>query len=269
MLLNGNGVDIFYIDESVRTPLFVASAIRVPFIRPYKAGWKIVWPEYQETADAWRRWLSKKHEIRFREELHAYKIMKPEGLYHKTHRNLSPPEAFALMEDALTGMSRVLPAGSIITAYATAASEFAGNKGMSACLLSLFQRMRSQCRAEGVKAMVFFDEGHDEYISEYRRAKKYLPTGSALGGWQGGHATQNLPLDMFFKDGNLKKSHLSLFMQMADLVAYSARLKLEHESGTLSAKRVNRGHHTWYDLIPAETINLKATSKREDGIVPM
>lgn len=173
------------------------------------------------------------------------------------------------MEDAFKGMARVLPPGSIITAYATATTEFAGNKGMSACMLSLFQRMRSQCRAEGVKAMVFFDEGHDEYISEYRRAKKYLPTGSSLGGWQGGKATQNLPLDMFFKDGNLKKSHLSLFMQMADLVAYSARLKLEHESGTLSAKRINRGHHALYDMIPVETINLRATNKRKDGIVPM
>lgn len=70
---------------------------------------------------------------------------------------------------------------------------------------------------------------------------------------------------MFLKDANLKKSHLSLFMQMADLVAYSARLKLEHEAGKLTAKRIERGHHELYDMIPTSAINLRATNKRKDG----
>jgi hypothetical protein len=269
MLLNGNGLDVFYIDESVRTPLFVATAIRVPFIRPYKAGWEIVWPDYLAAAEEWRRKLSRDHNIRFREELHAYKLLKPEGLYHKENRNLSHHEARELVIDALKGLEGVLQPASIITAYATDVSEFAGNKGMSACLLSLFQRLRMQANADRVKGMLFFDEGHDEYVSEYRRAQKYLPTGSNKGSWEDGKATQNLPLSMFVKDGNIKRSKFSLFIQIADLIAYVARLKLENEAGTLAAKRVGRGHHELYDALPRNIVNLRATSRRKDGIVPM
>ena len=139
---------------------------------------------------------------------------------------------------------------------------------MSACLLTLFQRMRTQCAYRRSNGMVFFDEGHTEYISEFRRAQKYLPTGSSKGGWSG-KATKNLPLTMFPKDANFKSSRLSYFLQIADLIAYAAGLKIEHEHGTLAAKRVSRGHHTLYDAIPPALINLKATAKRKDGIVQM
>lgn len=119
-----------------------------------------------------------------------------------------------------------------------------------------------------MNGLVFFDEGHVEYIGHFRRAQKYLLTGSARGAWDGGRATVNLPLSMFPKDGNFKKSDLSYFLQIADLVAYAARLKLEQERGLLSAKRARRGHGGAYDAIPREVINLRATARRNDGIVP-
>ncbi|QDC01866.1 DUF3800 domain-containing protein [Mesorhizobium sp. 8] len=75
-----------------------------------------------------------------------------------------------------------------------------------------------------------------------------------------------MPLDMFPKDANFKHSHLSYFVQMADFIAYAARLKLEHQRGTLPAKRVGRNHHTLYDFIAPGVVNLRATKYRNDGI---
>ncbi|MFD0936398.1 hypothetical protein [Methylobacterium trifolii] len=67
-------------------------------------------------------------------------------------------------------------------------------------MYKLFQRMRTQCERRNVNAIVFFDEGHPEYRKIYRQSQVYPATGSSIGAWKSGKSTQNLPLDMFFKD---------------------------------------------------------------------
>jgi hypothetical protein len=268
MDLARNGIDIFYIDESERHPLYVASCVRVPFLRKNRAGvWEFVWPDYDRVADKWRRELSKNHSIRFRKELHGHEILRRNGLYHRTGRNLTHEEAEAVYKAALSTLTW-LPQNAIMTTFATDRSELMGHKGIFACLFGLFQRMRNQC-GDHTNGMVFFDEGHKSYIRLYRMAQKYLPTGSKFGGWKDGRLTRNLPLTMFPKDANVKSSDLSYFLQIADLVCYSARLKLEQERNQLSAKRVELRHHTVYDAIPRGQLNLAATMKRNDAIVPM
>ena len=114
---------------------------------------------------------------------------------------------------------------------------------------------------------MFFDEGHKEYIRHFRKARKYLPTGSRRGAWGDGSITRNLPLTMFPKDANVKHSDLSYFLQIADLVVYSAKAKIEFEKGILAKKRIDRGHHLLYDRIDRRVLNLKATARRKDAIV--
>lgn len=268
MDLSPNGIDIFYIDESERHPLAVASVVRIPFLRPKEGGWEFVWENYLAAAISWRRTLSIAHSIRFREELHGYKILRHQGLYLKTWRNLSPIQATALYKDALATLTW-LPDGAIMSAFATDTSQLMGHKGIAACLLGLFQRIRNDCNYRKVNGLMFFDEGHTSYILLYRMAQKYLPTGSSFGGWQGGKRTKNLPLSMFPKDANTKISDLSYFMQVADLVSYAVRLKIEQERGQLAAKRVSSDHHIVYDSIPRTRLNTLATFKRKDAIVPM
>jgi hypothetical protein len=259
------GIDIFYIDESAKHPLYAASAVAVPLLREVDGAWKFVWQDYLSAAINWRRNLSRIHKIRFRKELHAYELLKAQGRYLKTWQNLRPDEAVSVYTEALATLS-FLPNESIISAYATEQSTFAGQSGMGACLLALFQRMRSQCLARKTNALIFFDEGHREYITAFRKAQAYLPTGSALGGWGRGQITKNMHLSMFPMDANIKQSDLSYFVQMADLVAYAARMKIESERDELAQKRVRRGHHKIYDAIPANTVNLRASRRREDGI---
>src|SRR5258706_10317361 len=142
MDLSPNGIDIFYVDESERHPLAVATSVRIPFLRPKSnGGWEFVWDQHLANATAWRRDLSRTHSIRFREEMHGYKILRQQGLYHKTRRNLSPTEATALYKDALASLTW-LPNGAIMSAFATDTSQLMGHKGIAACLLGLFQRVR-------------------------------------------------------------------------------------------------------------------------------
>lgn len=268
MDLAPEGIDVFYIDESERHPLSVATCVRVPFLVPKKGGgWSFVWDDYLKQATLWRRNLSANHSICFREELHGYQILGRKGQYHKTWRNLTPDEAVAVYADALKTLTW-LPDNSIMSSYATDQSELMGHKGIFACLFGLFQRIRNQCGIERTNGMMFFDEGHKSYIRLYRMALKYLPTGSKFGGWHDGKLAKNMPLTMFPKDANIKHSDLSYFMQVADLIAYAARLKLEHERGQLSAKRTDRGHHLIYNSVPRAKLNLASTMKRKDAIVP-
>lgn len=268
MDLAPNGIDLFYIDKSERHPLSVASCVRIPFLVPKKGGgWEFVWEGFLADATDWRRDLSANHSIRFREELHGYQILGRKGQYRKTWRNLTHPEATSLYADALKTLAW-LPDKSIMSTYATEQSELMGHKGIFACLFGLFQRIRNQCGVERINGMVFFDEGHKSYVRLYRMAQKYLPTGSQFGAWEGGKVTKNMPLMMFPKDANIKASDLSYFLQIADLVSYSARLKLENERGHLAAKRVARNHHILYDSIPRSKLNTAATMKRRDAIVP-
>ena len=268
MLLRPNGVDIIYIDESGRYPRFLATAVRVPFLRPSDEGWRFVWHDHHRRADDWRRALSRAHGIKFRKEMHGHEILGRKGLYLRGDRNLGVRESVQLYRDALHSLT-FLEAGSVITTYAGDGRTVGGADGIEACMVGLFQRLRTQCSVNDVNALVFFDEGHDEYIRWFRRAQVHLPTGSMFGGWQDGRATRNIPFDLSPEDGNIKRSVLSYHMQIADLIVYAARLKIEDEDGALAAKRQARGHGTLYDAVPTAVLNLRSTRKRNDAIVPL
>jgi len=137
---------------------------------------------------------------------------------------------------------------------------------MQAALLGLLQRFGTQTKREQTAGMVFFDEGHTEYAQLYRKSQAYMPVGSNRGGWADG-ASANKPLGRFIEDGNQKRSDGSFFLQVADMVAYAALTKLKAEAGKLSTKRLALGHDKLFDQIPKTSLNLKATTKRNDGIV--
>ena len=264
MELRRNGIDLYYIDESEFYPISVVSAVRVPFLKPNPTGWDFVWQDHLDYATRWRKNLSTNHDIRARAEIHTSQLLATKGLYKKGRTNLSWREACSLVADAVKTVD-FLPPHSITTAYATADGSLMGHKGIKAALFALFQRIRKQCGSH-TNGLLFFDDGHPEYIHYYRAATKYLPTGSSRGGWDSG-ATKNLPLDMFPKDANMKASDKSLFLQIADLAVVTARLKIQQERGELNAKRVKRGHHLLFDEFAPHACNVAASGKRADGIV--
>ena len=91
-ILRSGGIDIFYIDESVLYPNFFATVVRVPFLRNQQSQWRFVWENAYDQADQWRRLLSKRHNVKFRQELHAHEILGRKGLLHKQNRNLTVEE---------------------------------------------------------------------------------------------------------------------------------------------------------------------------------
>jgi hypothetical protein len=80
-ILRPGGIDVIYMDESARYPNFFATVVRIPFLRQKDNLWRFVWQDSYDLADQWRRSLSKAHQIRFRQELHAHEILGRKGLY--------------------------------------------------------------------------------------------------------------------------------------------------------------------------------------------
>lgn len=260
MLLKPGGIDIFYIDESHDRTLFTVTAIAVSFLRQVEGVWQITWPAHLASAKEWRARLSRELKIPVNKELHGTKLANGRGQYVYGSRQIPANDVGRYYERILSSVD-FLPPESVITVSGTRGPEMYGNARLQRVMYALFQRMRRQCEARRVNAMVFFDEGHPEYRTLYRRAMKHLPTGSRFG------AQRDLPLDMFVKDGNFKNSKLCHFTQLADVIAYAAFLKMRHESGELEAPRVAAGLNRLYDSFPRGLKNLKASGTASDGIV--
>lgn len=266
MLLPNGGIDVWYVDESVDRDILAMSAIAIPFLRHDEGNWKVVWEDHFKNLRDWRRLLSKLHGIPVSKELKGSKLVGGRGRYLKGKHQLKPLTAVAAYRWALTQLG-FLPPSSIVTVIGTPNSTLYGHGRLEAVLFALLQRMRTASAKTGRLGMIFFDEGHGEYRKLYRKARVYLPTGSAVGDWGSGQATKNLPLDNFVKDANIKESAHCFFTQLADLLSFAALSKLRGEFGTLPATQNGLGLTTLYASIPGTVLNTKASSKDPLGLV--
>jgi hypothetical protein len=267
MLLEPGGIDVFYIDESFDGKLHVVTAIAIPMLRPIDKQWVIAWPDHFEGAKRWRQRMRDKHHIPVAKELHASRLAAGGGNYLYGQKSFGRPKARGVFGAILRDVDFV-PVGSVISAANRKGTSLYGQTELPAAIHALFQRMRRQCVDRKVNAITFFDEGNADYRMGYRRAQVYLPTGSMVGGWSGGSATQNLPLSMFFKDANEKRSRFCWFTQLADLIAFAVFSKVRSEFNELTDWQRDLGYANLYDELPTEIKNVRAQNKGpKDGIV--
>ena len=266
MLLKKNGIDVFYIDESHDRHVFVVTAVCIPFLRMVEGIWTITWPAQFDALRAWRRAAKANVDIPVTKELHGLKLLSGRGNFKHGKYNFDRPKASAIYRSLLQNID-FLPPASVMSVAAPRQYRIYGNERLEAAMYALFQRMRKKCEVGQVNALTFFDQGHPEYRKLYRQAQRYLPTGSKQGGWQGGGYSKNLPLDMFFKDANEKDSKHCFFTQLADLIAYSAFLKIKGEQGDLTDWQINTNAGNIYDSVPRKFLNTNVSYNSTDAIL--
>jgi hypothetical protein len=79
MLLQPGGLDIFYVDESHDKNHYVATAVRIPFLRHVDGVWQISWPNHLERAKGWRKEIKERLHIPTAKELHGLKLASGRG----------------------------------------------------------------------------------------------------------------------------------------------------------------------------------------------
>lgn len=252
------GIDIFYIDESHDATSYVVTAIAVPFMRPIDGKFHLVWDDYRERSAKWRSSISQQCKIPVSKELHGSHLAKRRGNYKFGNRQLTQEEVDLSYSFCLSQMD-FLPDGSVMSVCGGRGQKMYDSERLLRVMHALFQRMRLQCRSRKVNAMTFFDEGHDEYRSLYRKAQRHLLSGSFNG------EAKNRPLDMFTKDGNFKNSKFCRFIQMADLISYAALQKFRVERGEDPKSLGNMPHY--YEKIPKRILNLSVSKSSNDGIL--
>jgi hypothetical protein len=268
-LLQTNGLCTFYADESDDKFIYTIACIAVPSLtRPGLLSRDLVveWDQYLTAAKAWRRHLRERFGVPVAKELKGASIATGRNSYGADGQRIHGRDAFELYATALRTLN-FLRDGSIFSVFATRGFQLYRHRKTEAALYALFQRMEKHCQGWRCNALVFFDEGHEEYRRLFRKACVYLPTGSKLGGWQG-RLSRNDPFKAAIKDANFKNSKSSYFVQIADLVAYATLVKARKELGTLSDREKEFGWGDIHDAIPRNTLNTLA-SLRRDGIVAL
>ncbi|UCC73028.1 MAG: DUF3800 domain-containing protein [Gemmatimonadota bacterium] len=267
MRLESGGIDIFYVDESGTPEIFAFTAIAIPFLRQVEGVWTIVWPDHFEAVKDWRRYALKTHGIPMSKEFHGVKLAAGRGRYRHGKQQFSRKAAAGVYRDLLSRLS-FFPEKSIISVVATGGAHLYDKSKWEAALMALFQRMQKACSNTNRNGLVFFDEGHGEFTKLYRRSLIYLPTGSMFPeGWDGGQQTRNIPMALFTKDGNIKRSHFSYYTQVADLIVYALFLKIGKEQGTLHTWQEQNDLGDLYDQIPLSQLNTRASHSDRQGIV--
>lgn len=267
MHLRPGGLDIYYIDESHDRHHYVVTAVCIPFLRNLQGIWQIVWPGHLETAKWWRKRIKDELHIPRNKELHGVKLASARGQFLHGKHNFKHKQAAEAYRTILKTIN-FLPDGSVMSVAASRGRFLYGHDRLEAAMYALFHRMRRKCLADNTNAITFFDQGHPEYRRLYRMAQVHLPTGSASGAWESGLPTKNMPMNMFTKDANEKNSKFCYFTQAADLIAYSAFLKMKGEHGELTDWQAQHNLHHVYESLPKAVINTRVSSVMpRDGIV--
>ena len=266
MRLGTGGIDVFYIDESMDRDTYAMVGIAVPFLRCIEGTWTIVWKDQFDNMRDWRRRARLVSGVPVRKELKGSKFASGRGRYLHGKHQLPRARAAVAYRGMLADL-QFLQDEAVISVIGNRGSNLYGHGRLEALLYALLQRMRTACISRKRNGFVFFDEGHSEYRTLYRKAQVFLPTGSMFGGWGTGATSKNLPLDNFTKDGNFKDSRHCFFTQLADLIAYAAFLMAKDEQGRLEPwqNRFNLG--ALYGSIPHKVLNTRANKKDPLGVV--
>ena len=263
--LPDGGLVTFYADESDDKKTYVLSCVAIPTLGASVAGVPIEWDAYFQNAQGWRRDLRDNFGIPVRKELKGSKLATGRNAYQPRGKRLYGERAVEAYAHALKGLD-FLPSASVFSVTCERSYSLYGHSRLEAALYAMLQRMQVKCSKERNAALIFFDEGHGEYRRLFRKAKKHLPTGSKQGAWAGGASTKSLPLTHMLKDANFKDSKQSLFVQIADLVAYATLMKLRNEHGRLSEREEGLGVSSLHDQIPRRVLNVHVDGNSSDGI---
>ncbi|WP_176954682.1 DUF3800 domain-containing protein [Albimonas donghaensis] len=262
-----------YADESDDKQRFVLAFVSIPTasISLPSSEWDAEglnddWSAYFEKARTWRKALKEAHGIPLSKELKGSKLATGRNRYDRGRGALYGNRAWKAYRDALQGLS-FLPDHSIFSVYATRDANLYGRRKLEASLYAAFQRIERQNKADRRRSMLFFDEGHGEYRTLYRKACVHLPTGSRLGAWSSGSLSKNIPMVSTIEDANFKDSKKSHFIQIADLIAYATLLKARHEGDALSERESRNELYKLHDAIPRNVLNARVVTSGTDGIV--
>lgn len=124
----------------------------------------------------------------------------------------------------------------------------------------LLNRIEVNMKKSGSRAVIFCDEGKS-YDSILRRMRRFNYIPSKYGAWPGHGGTKNIVAQRLIEDLSYRKSHRSLFIQLADFCAF-ALLRRERPIPSRSKYGLDRSFYL------SEPIMVKAANGKDQyGVI--
>jgi hypothetical protein len=190
-----------YIDDSGDENVRVYSAISIADVN---------WKESFDCIKDYRRRLKADHGIFVTVEFHATDFVGGRG---RIANAVIPKGLRCHIFRETLAMIAGLPGVRLFNAIAPKAQE-------ALIFERLMNRVNTNMLKSGSNAIIVHDEGKD-YTRLVRRLGVYNPVPSMYGKWPDGNTLKNIPLDHVLEDIFFRKSHESIFIQMADFCAYA------------------------------------------------
>lgn len=202
-----------YIDESGDTGMSAGSSTT------YTLGCVLIdadlWPRAFDEFLLFRRRLKTTYGLPMRAEVKANYLIRNSGPFRAL--GLGPSERHLLFRAHLRVLEH-LPARAFAICIDKRGKQTSPAENFDMAWEALLQRLERTSSAEKATFMISHDEGDNAGVRRWvRRSRRHLTAGSAFGTGSLRHAA-----DRLVDDPIARKSEQSYFIQLADLVAYSA-----------------------------------------------
>jgi hypothetical protein len=234
----------FYPDKpgNSGSPYFIFSGLIVPSDK-----WKVS----LDLLKAFRRKIAREAFLPYDVEFHCAEMIDPHKI--KEFRTISVPDRWKLIEEYAETIGSFKNFSIISVVIDKVKSPLQATEYLTACVTKLYQAFDELLRAKEQNGIVFFDRANEKNVNTHVR--KLLGTGAS------GESIPGVRIGWVIEDPIFRVSHDSIFIQSADVIAYTLKEK--------EFPQASRQKHQAHKIFNRKLSDICYRSKiaDEDGII--
>jgi hypothetical protein len=228
--------------EKSGSPYFIFTGLVVPANK-----WKIS----LDWIKAFRKKIARQAFIPYDIEFHCSEMIDPHKI--KEFTSISVPERWGLIEEYAATIGSFGGFSLISVVIDKTRSTLSASEYLTASVTKLYQAFDELVKAEGENGIVLFDRANEKHVNTHVR--KLLGTGAS------GESIPGIRIDSIIEDAIFRMSSDSMFIQSADVVAYT----LKEKEFPQASRRKHQAHKIFDRKLSA--ISFKSRIGDGDGII--
>jgi len=229
-------------EKNSGSPYFIFSGLIVPSDK-----WKVS----LDLLKSFRRKIAREAFLPYDIEFHCAEMIDPHKI--KEFRTISVPDRWKLIEEYAETIGNFKSFSIISVVIDKAKSPLNETEYLTTCVTKLYQAFDELLRARNDNGLVFFDRANEKHVNTHVR--KLLGTGAS------GESIPGVRIGWVIEDPIFRVSHDSIFIQSADVIAYTLKEK--------EFPQASRQKHQAHKIFGRKLSDICYRSKiaDEDGII--
>ncbi len=209
------------------------------------------WKVSLDFIKAFRKKIAKQAFIAYDIEFHCSEMIDPHKV--KEFTSISVPERWRLIEEYAETIGGFSGFSLISVVIDKSRSNLLASEYLTTSVTKLYQAFDELVKAEGENGMVFFDRANEKHVNTHVR--KLLGTGAS------GESIPEVRIASIIEDAIFRTSSDSMFIQSADVVAYT----LKEKEFPQASRRKHQAHKIFERKLG--NICFKSKIADDDGII--